>query len=82
MSNVNASHLNSTAQQQQQRRAATPQMSASLAACQVTPESEYILCKILFHDVVHKMYKLADEDTESNKSKVTSSHVIQNCCYG
>lgn len=56
-------------------RAATPQMStplsstASLAACQVTPGSEYILCKILLHDIVQKTYKLADEDIESNKSK-------------
>ena len=66
---------NSTAQQQQQAafRAATPQISSSsvvsLAACQVTPGSEFILCKILFHDTVHKTYKLADEDVESNKSK-------------
>ena len=63
-------------------RAATPQMSnpsllssavvgasSQLAACQVTPGSEYILCKILLHDTIHEIYKLADEDVESNKSK-------------
>jgi (p)ppGpp synthase/HD superfamily hydrolase len=74
--NTNAS--SSAAQQQHHSaasRAATPQMStplssaAILAACQVTPGSEYILCKILLHDTVHKTYKLADEDVESNKSK-------------
>jgi hypothetical protein len=40
------------------------------AACQITPGSEYILCKILFHDTFHKTFKLCDEDIEStNKSK-------------
>ena len=72
-----AGHLNSAAQHPPPTaayRVPTPQTTSSLssttslAACQVTPGSEYILCKILFHDAVHKTYKLADEDIESNKS--------------
>ena len=39
-----------------------------MAACQVTPGSEWILAKVLHHDVGSGMYKLADEDIESNKS--------------
>ena len=38
-----------------------------MAACQVTPGSEWILAKVLHHDVATGMYKLADEDVESNK---------------
>lgn len=40
-----------------------------LAAAQVTPGSEWILAKVLHHDPSTGMYKLADEDIESNKSK-------------
>lgn len=39
-----------------------------LAACQVTPGSEWILAKVLHHDPNTGVYKLADEDVESNKS--------------
>jgi hypothetical protein len=79
--NMNASHLHGTNQQPPisqpatSFRTSTPQMmsiatstASLLAACQVTPGSEYILCKVLFHDTVRKTYKLADEDIESNKS--------------
>jgi hypothetical protein len=38
-----------------------------LAACQVTPGSEWILAKVIQHDPVSGMYKLADEDVESDK---------------
>jgi hypothetical protein len=40
-----------------------------LAACQVTPGSEWILAKVIHHDLQTGMYKLSDEDIESNKSK-------------
>ena len=43
-----------------------------LAACQVTPGSEWILAKVIQHDPVAGQYALADEDVESNKST---------CCY-
>lgn len=39
-----------------------------LAACQVSPGSEWILAKVLHHDPNTGIYKLADEDVESNKS--------------
>lgn len=39
-----------------------------MAACQVTPGAEWILAKVLQHDMSSGMYKLADEDIESNKS--------------
>eukprot|EP00977_Amphora_coffeiformis_P016697 scaffold5237_cov179-Amphora_coffeaeformis.AAC.10 len=35
-----------------------------MAACQVTPGSEWILAKVLQHDTSTGMYKLADEDIE------------------
>jgi len=38
-----------------------------LAACQVSPGSEWILAKVLHHDPNTGIYKLADEDVESNK---------------
>ncbi len=41
-----------------------------LAAIQVTPNSpDWILAKVITHDPNTQMYKLADEDIESNKSK-------------
>jgi hypothetical protein len=40
-----------------------------LAACQVTPGSEWILAKVLSYDATTGTYKLADEDVESNKGK-------------
>jgi hypothetical protein len=39
-----------------------------LAACQPTPNSEWILAKVLHHDPMTGVYKLADEDVESDKS--------------
>jgi hypothetical protein len=39
-----------------------------LAACQVTPGSEWILAKVVQQDMSTGMYKLADEDVESKKS--------------
>ena len=42
-----------------------------LAACQVTPDSEWILSKVIEHDPKSGMYQLADEDIESNKSEYT-----------
>lgn len=38
-----------------------------LAACQVTPGSEWILAKVLEHDVKNGFYRLADEDVDSQK---------------
>lgn len=38
-----------------------------LAACQVSPGSEWILAKVTHHDPKTGMYKLADEDVESDK---------------
>jgi hypothetical protein len=38
-----------------------------LAACQISPGSEWILAKVLHHDPTTGVYKLADEDVESNK---------------
>lgn len=41
-----------------------------LAAVQVTPGSpDWILAKVMSHDPTTGMYRLSDEDTESNKSK-------------
>jgi hypothetical protein len=39
-----------------------------MAACQVTPGSEWILGKVIEHDPSTGMYTLSDEDVESNKS--------------
>jgi hypothetical protein len=44
-----------------------------LAACQVTPGSEWILAKVIQHDPVSGMYKLADEDVESDKGLFSAS---------
>jgi hypothetical protein len=44
-----------------------------LAACQATVGSDWILAKVIHHDPASGMYKLSDEDVESNKSKY---HVI------
>jgi hypothetical protein len=44
-----------------------------LAACQVTQGSDWILAKVIQHDPASGMYKLSDEDVESNKSKYASS---------
>ena len=42
-----------------------------LAAIQVTPNSpDWILAKVITHDPNTQMYKLADEDIESNKSEL------------
>lgn len=49
-----------------------------LAACQVTPGSEWILAKVIQHDPTTGIYKLADEDVESNKSTL---FVIPCCCF-
>lgn len=51
-----------------------------LAACQVSPGSEWILAKVLQHDPTTGMYRLADEDVESNKgacARLTRSSVFQ-----
>jgi hypothetical protein len=40
-----------------------------LAACQATVGSDWILAKVIHHDPASGMYKLSDEDVESNKSK-------------
>jgi hypothetical protein len=48
-----------------------------LAACQVTPGSEWILAKVLEHDVKIGVYKLADEDVESHKSEYC---LLLYCC--
>lgn len=37
--------------------------------------SEWILAKVISHDAQTGMYKLSDEDTESNKSKCFGSYV-------
>ena len=53
-----------------------------LAACQVTPGSEWILAKVIEHDPHTGMYKLADEDVESNKSKFCRrNHVSHSCLW-
>lgn len=51
-----------------------------MAACQVTPGSEWILAKVLHHDANTGMYKLADEDIESNKSMYLALCV--GSCFG
>ena len=44
-----------------------------LAAIQVVPNSpDWILAKVISHDIQTGMYKLSDEDIESNKSKSIS----------
>jgi hypothetical protein len=40
-----------------------------LAACQATPGSDWILAKVIQHDPASGMYRLSDEDVESNKRK-------------
>jgi hypothetical protein len=42
-----------------------------LAACQVTAGSEWLLSKVLEHDPKTGIYKLADEDVESQKSELS-----------
>jgi hypothetical protein len=39
-----------------------------MAACQVTPGSEWILAKVIDYDPKEHIFKLADEDVDSNKS--------------
>jgi Inhibitor of growth proteins N-terminal histone-binding len=52
-----------------------------LAACQVSPNSEWILAKVIQHDPHTGMYKLADEDVESNKSTFQRlTGVLRYCC--
>jgi hypothetical protein len=50
--------------QSQETKTAKPN---DLAACQITPESEWILAKVVTFDPQTGVYKLADEDVESNK---------------
>jgi hypothetical protein len=45
-----------------------------LAACQATPGSDWILAKVIQHDPASSLYKLSDEDVESNKSKYTRNY--------
>lgn len=52
-----------------------------LAACQVTVGSDWILAKVIQHDPASGMYKLSDEDVESNKSKYLLYRVILICNY-
>jgi hypothetical protein len=49
-----------------------------LAACQVTPGSEWILAKVIHHDPITSMYKLLDEDVESNKG-THGNHCVPRC---
>lgn len=53
-----------------------------MAACQITPNSEWILAKVLHHDVGTGMYKLADEDIESNKSAFRVRQSEKSWCLG
>lgn len=53
-----------------------------LAACQVTPGSEWILAKVIQHDPATGMYKLSDEDVESNKSTFDLSAGGADLAYG
>lgn len=46
-----------------------PAQTNELVACQVNPGDEWILAKVVGFDDTSMMYKLADEDVESNKSK-------------
>ena len=49
-----------------------------LAAVQVTAGSnEWILAKVITHDSQSGMYRLSDEDTESNKSKSFLKHTVK-----
>ena len=50
-----------------------------LAACQVTPGSEWILAKVIRHDPGAGIYTLADEDVESNKSKRLACDACEYC---
>jgi len=52
-----------------------------LAACQVTPGSEWILAKVIRHDPGAGIYTLADEDVESNKSKRRACDACQYYCH-
>jgi hypothetical protein len=51
-----------------------------MAACQIVPGSEWILAKVVEHDSVHGMFKLADEDVESNKSTWMMMHDDADYC--
>lgn len=46
-----------------------------MVACQVVAGSEWILAKVVEHDALHGMFKLADEDVESNKSTCIFGYV-------
>jgi SGF29 tudor-like domain len=50
-----------------------------LAACQVTSDSEYILCKIISYDAKQKAYQVSDEDIESNKSTYSKKKRENDC---
>ena len=48
-----------------------------LAAIQVTPGSpDWILAKVISFDPQSQLYKLADEDIESNKSTLFSQNIF------
>jgi Inhibitor of growth proteins N-terminal histone-binding len=49
-----------------------------LAAIQVVPGSaaDWILARVMTHDPISGMYKLSDEDQESNKSEILSLSVV------
>ena len=49
-------------------------MPNDLAACQVTPGSEWILAKVISYD--QGMYTLSDEDVESDKSTYNDVFVV------
>jgi SGF29 tudor-like domain len=52
-----------------------------LAACQVSPGSEWILAKVLQHDPTTGMYRLADEDVESNKGQCGAVRARPPCFF-
>lgn len=53
-----------------------------LAAIQVTPNSsDWILAKVISHDPKTGMFKLSDEDIESNKSKSTGESCACDCIF-
>jgi hypothetical protein len=53
-----------------------------LAACQATIGSDWILAKVIHHDPASGMYKLSDEDVESNKSKYLTRDTHIYACRG
>jgi hypothetical protein len=53
-----------------------------LAACQATIGSDWILAKVIQHDPASGMYKLSDEDVESNKSKYLARDTRIYACRG